>query len=785
MLSYRSRDNEYPKNKPRVYYIAHKFDFETYLPIVTNDLLNACDCVLWFKDGEDHFLDKDEATETLNQIQLLVVIITPNFLLSNECVDSIEIKYAKDNHIPILPIVMEGGLDNLFYEKLGTIQYISRHNDDVTAISYKKRLKNFLKRVLVKEEYLKQIPSVFKSNLFLSYRKKDRKYANELIKTIHQNPNCENIGIWYDEFLVPGEKFDESIKNEIENSDLFAILVTPNLVNEENYVLSTEYPLAKESNKTILPILSIKTDIKMLKNVLGKVKIIKLKSCVKALIKKLKIKKNKTVDLKEKYLLGLAYLSGIQVETDANHGIKLISECANNGYLDAARKMAEIYYHGLGIEQNIDKAIEWQDNYVQIIDTRHHTLPEEQKIKNLEMCIDATIDLVDYLCEGQRYMEAKTVSLNLINLFILKEETAETFKKLLAVYSKLIAVCRMLKDYNTIEDVFKKQQEILKNVDYSDYEFLEAKLAAYNNYASSIIDKNDTKSFELAKEYYLELLNDIETNKDFPDKNRSLVFIFNNLGHCLNRLNENSEEWFKKSIKIVEDNLKNSQTVESLRQVVSLYVSLADAVVENDINKAELYYLKALDYAYILLESSKLPDDILDTGKVCERLALLNYNKGSFEKSSIYYEKLIELFVPYEDRRMFISPLYNTYFVLASIKFRNLEFCLDDELDLKTREIRTIIFKAIYLIEENAQRKCAEIINSPIKLEPTKEELIDVERLANCWYFLAMMDRIIPEPLQRAFNLWAFLAKVRPSEQEYINMLRELRSLQNLTTKDN
>ena len=59
------------------------------------------------------------------------------------------------------------------------------------------------------------------------------KISEEILK-------LQNCAIWYDEFLIPGENFNEAIEVALKKSGLFALAVTPNLVNEENYVMSTE-----------------------------------------------------------------------------------------------------------------------------------------------------------------------------------------------------------------------------------------------------------------------------------------------------------------------------------------------------------------------------------------------------------------------------------------------------------------------------------------------------------------------------------------------------------------
>ena len=64
----------------------------------------------------------------------------------------------------------------------------------------------------------KRVRAAFDAYIFLSYRKKDRKYANELMRLIHSNPECRDIAIWFDEFLTPGESFKENIEKILDRS---------------------------------------------------------------------------------------------------------------------------------------------------------------------------------------------------------------------------------------------------------------------------------------------------------------------------------------------------------------------------------------------------------------------------------------------------------------------------------------------------------------------------------------------------------------------------------------
>lgn len=50
-----------------------------------------------------------------------------------------------------------------------------------------------------------------------------------------------------------GEDFNHAIQDAMERSELFTFVVTPNLLEQGNYVMAVEYPVARETGKPILP----------------------------------------------------------------------------------------------------------------------------------------------------------------------------------------------------------------------------------------------------------------------------------------------------------------------------------------------------------------------------------------------------------------------------------------------------------------------------------------------------------------------------------------------------
>jgi hypothetical protein len=251
--------------------------------------------------------------------------------------------YAREHHIPVLPIMMEPSLDAIYAleKNFGELQYLDPNARDLTAIGYEEKLKKHLEAILVSDEVAKRVRAAFDAYIFLSYRKKDRHYANELMKRIHANPEYRDIAIWYDEFLTPGESFRANIEKMMRDSKLFALLVTPNLLEEPNYVMTHEYPDAKKAGMDILPAEMEETDKAELC-----AKYEAIPPCVNAAdeeilrdrlaetLCKIAISANNT-DPEHNFFIGLAYLDGIDVEVDHERALSLITFAAERGAVEA------------------------------------------------------------------------------------------------------------------------------------------------------------------------------------------------------------------------------------------------------------------------------------------------------------------------------------------------------------------------------------------------------------------------------------------------------------------
>ena len=383
-LQYKTRDMANPGGKPKVWFACHPEDFESSFELLTNDILAISKCTIWY-DTDENKADAGALREILDDMQLAVFAVTSTFLEQPSMAKDVELEYAYEKHIPILPITLENGLGRAFNKACKPIQVVNRADKDPTAIPYEDVLKTYLNSVLVSDELAKKVRAAFDAYVFLSYRKKDRKYAQRLMHLIHENKEFRDIAIWYDEYLVPGEGFNKAIKDAFEKSSLFAMAVTPHLEEEGNYVMRVEYPMARDrkSEKNDIEIVPVEMydekeedwridlaslrhhqefkyrEIRYLQNEQYEEKL------NQAFLDSLEriAKKENDGSAQHRFFIGLAYLTGIDMEINSALALELIRSAAEdeNPCYDATEKLVDMYLRGDGVPLSIPEAIAWQE----------------------------------------------------------------------------------------------------------------------------------------------------------------------------------------------------------------------------------------------------------------------------------------------------------------------------------------------------------------------------------------------------------------------------------------
>ena len=431
-MNYKTRGNSSPYGKAKVYFSCHPEDFTLYFDDIANLILKNSNCSIWF---ENSYGVKPDCAK-LNSMQLIVIPVTSNYLFSeNYSRDSI-LEYALRNHIPVLPLVQEDGIELEFNFVCGDVQCISRFSKGVFQEDYEKRISSYLSRILIGDDMIEKIRKEFEACVFISYRKTDRQYAKELIHLIHSNDFCRDIAVWYDEFLIPGEHFNSAIEKAIKRCELFAMVVTPNIVENDNYVMKKEFPMAKKEGKSIVPVEMRSTDkatfSQIFEGVSEPIDAADKNSLAQILLSSLKnvILEKRINEPQHLFFIGIAYLKGIDVEVDYKKGIELIEKAAEGGMQIAMHKLAVLFSEGECVERNYNQSITWYEKLIEGIDN------------NWDDNTDST-DLVQILWElasvynkNKDYLNSKRIYKRLLNTC----ESAKLIDERIRVQYKIIAL---------------------------------------------------------------------------------------------------------------------------------------------------------------------------------------------------------------------------------------------------------------------------------------------------------------------------------------------------------
>ncbi len=360
----KTRDGSSFFGKKHIYFSSHKDDREYYLKEFSEDIFIFTNCVIWHNDGEESLTPNSEFF--YENLDLVVIPVTENYVYDDCFAKSVELEIFKKNDVPLLPIITDDSLFSVANELFGNRQVLEHRITDNTKISYYNKLELFLRSIILKEAVFESYDTVFKQNLFISYRKKDRRIALELIRAIHKKESMRNVGIWYDEFLTLGEPFDDEIKNSIKNASDVVMLITPHTLEKDNYIITDEYPFSYTNNKNIIGVFADGITPDDASKIFPKIEhFISLDdpSFSEKLENLLSKKTEFPTAPKDLFWLGASYMSGRGVEKNPDFAIDFLSRSAKSGFAKASRLLSESFGHGIGIRQDLEKEISWAENY--------------------------------------------------------------------------------------------------------------------------------------------------------------------------------------------------------------------------------------------------------------------------------------------------------------------------------------------------------------------------------------------------------------------------------------
>lgn len=681
-FKYKTRGNSNPKGKPRVYFCCHPEDFKRYFESVSNEILAKQNCAVWYTNeaitrDEDFFLD-------LKQMQLFVMPVTTNLLCTeNEALD-IEFNFAIENHIPVLPLMQESGLEELFNKKCGDLQFLDKNNADITAISYDEKLQKYLESVLIGDELAEKIRAAFDAYVFLSYRKKDRKHAQELMRLIHKNEFYRDIAIWYDEFLTPGENFNNSIKEALQKSGLFVLTVTPNLVNETNYIMTTEYPMAKEEGKPILPAELVPTNREELSKKYAEIpnptnayNEAELSEALLESIKKMAIKENENSP-EHNFFIGLAYLGGVDVEVDRERALELITGAAEAGLIEATDELYNMYLNGHGVKKDYEIATKWFHKKMDLLKERVHDNGCAQNYINLISGMRLLAQ--HYSVVLGNHLEAKKIyfdTVEICNEAYQKFKTLQ-FKRNLGLSCVKLAQSYMTEgEYDLATEKITEASELYKGINEEqlrditdnlktatigqllDYYISHNDIAVLYEGLAEIAQKN--KQFEKAEEYLLKCLEFRIKTRDFfkdqmiPEINITASYLALATHYFLVGNLKKALEYYEMGYPLALEMARQTGNLYSGEISIRLHMLRAQIhITQNELEKAAQCYITNLAY----LEASELSPQLIELKAInCYHASKQFYALKNFKNAEVYLnsylyicreafgeEKYVELF---------------------------------------------------------------------------------------------------------------------------------------------
>lgn len=697
IMQFLSRGNTSPQGIPKVYFTGHPADCKAYFKSISEQLLKLHNCAVFYDEDPERPEDMDNFYSDIDRMQLIVIVVTGRYVYQDTFAHQV-FQYAVKHHKPVLPILEESGIESDFNKKCGDLQFLNPNSTDVTEISYEEKLKKFLDSILVKDELAEKIRKAFDAYVFLSYRKKDRKYAQQLMRLIHSNAFCRDIAIWYDEFLVPGENFNQAIAAAMEKSELFALVITPSLLEEPNYVMTTEYPAAREQDKKILPVMLSPTDSdQMKKHYEGIPEAVDpsdretLADALRTALANVARQEN-DAEPQHVFFIGLAYLAGIDVEVDHERAVEMITFAAEQELPEAIEKLVSMHRTGEGVKRSYETAIVWQRK---LVDLRKREFEQEQSEKNGSAWISELWQLGDFLFELGQTSEAEAAyqgQLAASEQYAQLFDTTASKKYLSGSYNKLGGMCEAHGNLSGARTYYEKSVGLMEKLDATqavlndlshDYTRLgticqmQGDLASARTYFNRSVFIGEflakgTDSVGVLRNlslgyvllgglYQMQELDDnafacyeksrviCETLAERTGSVRAqmdLVTACNSLGQICRMRGEifDAKKWYEKSIAISKPLVEEQMLLEAMRDLMIAYGGIGAICARvKAFSDAKAYYENALSISKQLAERVDTVEAQRDLAISYEQLGRVCDQQGDYQGAKSYYEPTLSI----------------------------------------------------------------------------------------------------------------------------------------------
>ncbi|MCR5328776.1 MAG: hypothetical protein K6E12_08010 [Saccharofermentans sp.] len=381
LLHYRTKANTSPRGKNNVLFHAMPEDrelVENIISILLNDndgIRYAC----WQADDPEKVFTEYEQPE-YSHMQMYVPVVTQAFLDMADKYPDFKLEDMTAQGMFILPLIESSKYTPGFSARFGSIHAVKTNIDGFPA-ELKKQFDRFFVGGELKEKIIKD---AFTRKLFLSYRKKDKEKAMQILKAVHDTKWGRAAETWYDDFIIPGRDFHDEINDAMQQSEMVVLSVTPNLLEirpngDPNYVMAHEYPDACKIGKPVVPVEVENVERNQIEsNFPGMPPFVQVDNSYAvedALKRAAGFVETDNGDLSSDvwrdpyliYLLGMAFYMGFRVEKDVPRALKYLIEAADYGVEEAAEQLFFTYEQGYEVVRDVQKAITWQIRAFEIL----------------------------------------------------------------------------------------------------------------------------------------------------------------------------------------------------------------------------------------------------------------------------------------------------------------------------------------------------------------------------------------------------------------------------------
>lgn len=631
-----------PQNKHKVFFASHEMDHAEYIKSLGDDVLRFVNAALYYDDTFGKELDINDVLE----MQLIIVPITYRLLEEPNYARDVVLKIALENNIPVLPIEVEKEASMLFDKVIGKLQCLSKISNDGSELPYGEKLEIYLNNIFPTEQENEDIKEVFDLNVFISYRKKDRKVLNEIVKLILATSGCERIGFWYDEYLKAGEKYDDAIDNAIKNSDVVLLIGTENIYDGNNYVVTDEYPSAFEKYKK--PMISIEMDnidVDKFYTTFPEIKIkmsytrrSEWKDILNQIIDTYGNRKSRS--LYNNYLIALAYHSGTNVEKDVDKAIAILEDNVNKGHIISIDKLMELYSVANGVSLNIERVFELA--YIRI-KCYEEILKEEFIEENLYNYCSSLYDYSAFCRESGNIGLAITSLESIINICskIQDIENLSSYKLVLFAFSDLALLFDAQGEYEKANE-YRKVWNKLSNLamDQDSKEYRRSRFVSMVQEGDSALKTGEFAKAKMLYDEACEYSKGVYENNPNVSTRSDYSSVLERYGDYYLEIQEfeKSVEYYDAAVQLACENRYEDNNLHTMRTIYwRFYCAGKAALAGNDIMTARTYFNKASN-AFIkitkAMEGSPIEEQLKyapEIRRVYELLYNINLQIGKVE----------------------------------------------------------------------------------------------------------------------------------------------------------